>query len=240
MTDPNPFENDLNNWKNLFQDCNINFLIGSGLSSPFFGTLGSIEVWLTKLEEQNTINQDLKAFVKASLYRSYYEVAMRDNIDVYSLKDVSDVLISNPSTKEDKLANTYNGYKTFLRTLNQILYNRRSNTVNKQINLFTTNIDIFLEKIIEDLDLQFNDGFNGIFKKRFSLSNFKKSFYQKSLQYDNIAEIPVYNLLKIHGSITWRLISDEIQFKGISFLNSINHIISISKLLDIVKLNDAN
>ena len=239
MTDPNPFENDLNNWKNLFQDCNINFLIGSGLSSPFFGTLGSIEVWLTKLEEQNTINQDLKAFVKASLYRSYYEVAMRDNIDVYSLKDVSDVLISNPSTKEDKLANTYNGYKTFLRTLNQILYNRRSNTVNKQINLFTTNIDIFLEKIIEDLDLQFNDGFNGIFKKRFSLSNFKKSFYQKSLQYDNIAEIPVYNLLKIHGSITWRLISDEIQFKGISFLNSINHIISISKLLDIVKLNDA-
>ena len=89
MTDPNPFENDLNNWKNLFQDCNINFLIGSGLSSPFFGTLGSIEVWLTKLEEQKTINPDLKAFVKASLYRSYYEVAMRDNIDVYSLKGLA-------------------------------------------------------------------------------------------------------------------------------------------------------
>ena len=238
MADPNPFENDLNNWKNLFQDCNINFLIGSGLSSPFFGTLGCIEIWLTQLEEKH-INVNLKAFIKASLYRSYYEVAMRDNIDVYNLKDIPESIIDSPSTKEEKLSNTYNSYKIFLRTLNQIIYNRRSNTVNKQTNLFTTNIDIFFEKVIEDLDLQFNDGFNGIFKKRFSLSNFKKSYYQKSLHYDNIAEIPVYNLLKIHGSITWRLINSEIQFKGISFLNSMNHIISKSKLLDIVDMNDS-
>lgn len=238
MTDPNPFENELNNWKNLFQDCNINFLIGSGLSSPFFGTLGSIEVWLTELEEETTISKELKDFVKASIYRSYYEVAMRDNIDVYLMRDISETIIDNPTLKNDKLTNTYNGYRTFLRTLNQILYHRRSNTVNKQINLFTTNIDIFFEKVIEDLDLQFNDGFNGIFKKRFSLSNFKKSFYQKSLQYDNIAEIPVYNLLKIHGSITWRLIDNDIQFKGIAFLNSLNRIVASSGLLDVVKLND--
>lgn len=238
MDNPNPFENELTNWKNLFQDCNINFLIGSGLSNPFFGTLGQIEIWLTKLDENTSIDQDLKDFIKASLYGSYYQVAMKDNVDVYKAKDFEDIIIENPTTKEEKLSNTYKGYKDFLRTLNQILYNRRSNTVNKQVNLFTTNIDIFFEKVIDDLNLHYNDGFNGIFRKRFSLSNFKKSFYQKSLHYDNIAEIPVYNLLKIHGSITWRLVGSEIQFRGIALIKSINELLNESELLDIVKLDN--
>lgn len=237
MNSTNPFESELVNWKNLFQDCNINFLIGSGLSNPFFGTLGQIEVWLTKLEENNSIEQDLKNFIKASLYGSYYQVAMRDNVDIFKAKDLEDIIVENPSTKNELLSNTYKGYKDFLRTLNQILYNRRSNTVNKQVNLFTTNIDIFFEKVIDDLNLHYNDGFNGIFRKRFSLSNFKKSFYQKSLHYDNIAEIPVYNLLKIHGSITWRLVGSEIQFKGIALIKSINELLNDSGLLDIVKLD---
>lgn len=238
MDNTNPFDSELVNWKNLFQDCNINFLIGSGLSNPFFGTLGQIEIWLTKLDENQLIKQDLKDFIKASLYRSYYEVAMKDNIDVYNAKAFEDIVIEKPSTKNEKLSNTYKGYKDFLRTLNQILYNRRSNTVNKQVNLFTTNIDIFFEKVIDDLNLHYNDGFNGIFRKRFSLSNFKKSFYQKSLHYDNIAEIPVYNLLKIHGSITWRLVGSEIQFKGLALINSINKLLRDSELLDIVQLDN--
>jgi hypothetical protein len=238
MDNPNPFENELTNWKNLFQDCNINFLIGSGLSNPFFGTLGQIEIWLTKLDENQLIKEDLKDFVKASLYGSYYHVAMKDNIDVYRAKDLVDIIFEPTLTKEDELSNTYKGYKDFLRTLNQILYNRRSNTVNKQVNLFTTNIDIFFEKVIDDLNLHYNDGFNGIFRKRFSLSNFKKSFYQKSLHYDNIAEIPVYNLLKIHGSITWRLIGSEIQFKGMSLIKSINELLIGSELLDIISLDN--
>lgn len=238
MENPNPFENELTNWKNLFQDCNINFLIGSGLSNPFFGTLGQIEIWLTKLDENQLIKEDLKDFVKASLYGSYYQVAMKDNIDVYRAKDLEDIIFEPALTKEDELSNTYKGYKDFLRTLNQILYNRRSNTVNKQVNLFTTNIDIFFEKVIDDLNLHYNDGFNGIFRKRFSLSNFKKSFYQKSLHYDNIAEIPVYNLLKIHGSITWRLIGSEIQFKGMSLIKSINELLIDSELLDIISLDN--
>lgn len=234
----NPFENELSNWKNLFQDCNINFLIGSGLSSPFFGTLGNIEIWLTELDENNSIDNDLKEFIKASLYGSYFRIAMKDNIDLYKAKDIEDNLFDKPNTKDEKLSNTYKGYKDFLRTINQILYNRRSNTVNKQVNLFTTNIDIFFEKVIDDLDLNFNDGFNGIFRKRFSLSNFKKSYYQKSSHYDNIAEIPVYNLLKIHGSITWRLIGSELQFRGISLVKTINELIDDSELLDIVELDN--
>jgi hypothetical protein len=87
------------------------------------------------------------------------------------------------------------------------------------------------------MDLMGFSKFNGIFKKRFSLRNFKKSFYQKSLHYDNIAEIPVYNLLKIHGSVTWGLINSEIQFIGLSRIRTLNKIIASSELLDIVELD---
>jgi hypothetical protein len=114
MDDTNPFENYLKNWKNLFQDCNINFLIGSGLSNPFFGTLGNIEIWLSDLEENLDIKQNLKTFIKASLYGSYYKVAMRDNFDVFMAKDISDEIIEVPRTKAEKLTNTYIGYRIFL------------------------------------------------------------------------------------------------------------------------------
>src|SRR5690606_10966398 len=86
------------------------------------------------------------------------------------------------------------------------------------------------------LDLHFNDGFNGIFKKKFSLSNFKKSFYQKSLQYDNISEIPVFNLLKVHGSVTWKMKSENIQFSCLEILKNIVKLINKEEL-EFIEIN---
>jgi hypothetical protein len=234
----NPFDEKLKTWQNMIQDCNLNFLIGSGLSNPFFGTLGNIEIWLTELENDNLLKPDLREYIKASLYASYFVVAMQKNIMLYDSASIKDELTSAPKNDIEKLQNTYKGYKDFLRLINQIVYQRRSNTVNKQTNLFTTNIDIFLEKVIEDLNLHYNDGFNGVFKKTFSLSNFKKSFYQKSLHYDNIAEIPVYNLLKIHGSITWKLESNQLMFNNIATIYSIEEEYSKIDFLDIIKLDN--
>ncbi|WP_185216520.1 MULTISPECIES: SIR2 family protein [unclassified Chryseobacterium] len=234
----NPFEEKIKIWQNIVQDCNLNFLIGSGLSNPFFGTLGNIEIWLTELENDTSLKADLREYIKASLYASYFVVAMQKNIMLYDAASIKDELISAPKNDTEKLQNTYKGYKDFLRLINQIVYLRRSNTVNKQTNLFTTNIDIFLEKVIEDLNLHYNDGFNGVFKKTFSLSNFKKSFYQKSLHYDNIAEIPVYNLLKIHGSITWKLQDNQLMFNDIDTIYSIEEEYNKIKFLDIIKLDN--
>lgn len=240
-------ENNKNHIKFVFQDCNINFLIGSGLSTPFFGTLGKIEEWLTNLEEAKDlpISDEQYKFIKASLYNAYFEVAMQGNLDILNFDDeVTEYLeIDDTDTPEEKntkkLNNTFLSYKDFLNTLNHILYERRSNTVSKQVNLFTTNIDIFLEKTLEHLDLHFNDGFNGIFKKKFSLSNFKKSFYQKSLHYDNISEIPVFNLLKVHGSVTWKMISENVQFSRLVTLKKIVDLIEDEELkfIEIIKLN---
>ncbi|WP_312297862.1 SIR2 family protein [Chryseobacterium sp.] len=235
---PNPYNEKLKTWQNIIQDCNVNFLIGSGLSNPFFGTLGNIEIWLTELENDTSLKADLRDYIKASLYASYFVVAMQKNIVLHNITSIKDELVSVPNNDIEKLQNTYKGYKDFLRVINQIIYQRRSNTVNKQTNLFTTNIDIFLEKVIEDLNLHFNDGFSGVFKRTFSLSNFKKSFYQKSLQYDNIAEIPVYNLLKIHGSITWKLEGNQLMFNDIDTIYSIEEEYNKIKFLDIIKLDN--
>lgn len=241
-------ENNKNHIKFVFQDCNINFLIGLGLSTPFFGTLGKIEEWLTDLEEAKDllIDDEQYKFIKASLYNAYFEVAMQGNLDILYFDDeVTEYLeIDSTDTPEDKnfkkLNNSFLSYKDFLNTLNHILYERRSNTVSKQVNLFTTNIDIFLEKTLEHLDLHFNDGFNGIFKKKFSLSNFKKSFYQKSLQYDNISEIPVFNLLKVHGSVTWKMISENIQFSRLGYVKRIAELKDKGEcdFIEIIKLNN--
>lgn len=241
-------ENNKNHIKFVFQDCNINFLIGSGLSTPFFGTLGKIEEWLTELEEAKglSISDEQYMFIKASLYNAYFEVAMQGNLDILNFDDeVTEYLeIDDTDTPDEKnskkLNNTFLSYKYFLNTLNHILYGRRSNTVSKQVNLFTTNIDIFLEKMLEHLDLHFNDGFNGVFKKKFSLSNFKKSFYQKSLQYDNISEIPVFNLLKVHGSVTWKMISKNIQFSKLEYVKRIVKLKEQGEFefIEIIKLNN--
>src|SRR5690606_20142457 len=188
----------------------------------------------------------------------YFEVAMQGNIDILNFgtevteyleytqeeKNLSDeeeeVRVELQESKQLKdLNNTFLSYKNFLNTLNHILYERRSNTVSKQVNLFTTNIDIFLEKTLEYLDLHFNDGFNGIFKKKFSLSNFKKSFYQKSLQYDNISEIPVFNLLKVHGSVTWKMISDNIHFSRLGYVRRISKL-KQKEEFEIIKINSLN
>jgi len=109
--------------------------------------------------------------------------------------------------------------------MNSILLKRKVTLLSKEINLFTTNIDIFLDKALEDLSLEYNDGFNGRFRPTFSLSNFKTSRFKKSLHFDKTAELPVFNLLKLHGSLSW-----EIRDGSVTFSIDLNHVKEVEKL----------
>lgn len=209
----------LDSVKNIIESCNINFLVGSGLSVPFFETLGKIEVWLTELECEKGLTSDMRKYVRGCLYKRYLDAAMKKNNDIYYFDGTIKDYVNNATSNKDKLNNTYKSYKEFLTIINHILYLRGRNTLPKQVNIFTSNIDVFFEKTIENLSLNFNDGFSGIFTKKFSLSNFKRSFYQKSLHYDNISEMPVFNLLKIHGSLTWELSKNTIIFTHLRTLD---------------------
>lgn len=186
--------------KNTIQDCNINFLIGSGLSRPFLPTLGNIENLLTELESRDDISPENKKLIRASLYKKYFDEVIISNTKVHRLhSDCSDV---------------QKNYEEFLKTLNSILLSRKITLLSKEINLFTTNIDLFFEIALENLGLEYNDGFNGRFRPKFSLSNFKKSHFKKSLHYDNTAELPTFNLLKPHGSLSWAIEGKDLVFSS--------------------------
>ena len=195
--------------KDIIQDCNINFLIGSGLSCPFLKTLGSIEVLLTEVESAR-LSEDKKKLIRASLYKRFFDDVIAKNPDILSGATGAKAVLDC--------------YKAFLTIWNSILLRRKSTILSKEVNLFTTNIDIFLEKALEDLNLEFNDGFNGRFKPSFSLSNFKKSRFKRSLHYDNIAEIPVFNLLKLHGCLSWEIEGSD----RIAFSHNLDHVKSVA------------
>lgn len=197
--------------KDTIQDCNINFLIGSGLSSPYLKPLGNIEILLTKLEEQE-ISDVEKKVIRASLYKKFFEDAIFKNSKILEPDIDVEVVLKH--------------YHNFLKSVNSILLRRKSTILSKEVNLFTTNFDIFLEKALEDTALEFNDGFNGRFLPQFNLTNFKKSRFKKSLHYDNISEIPVFNLLKLHGSLSWELIDRSGNYE-IVFSCDLKHLANI-------------
>ena len=210
--------------KDTIQDCNINFLIGSGLSFPFLKTLGNIEALLTELEKKSVPN-DKKKLIKASLYKAYFDGVIAKNLQIVDESEAANTVLA--------------GYQNFLHIWNSILLRRKSTILGKEVNIFTTNVDVFLEKALEDLGLEYNDGFNGRFKPSFSLSNFKKSRFKRSLHYDNIAEMPVFNLLKLHGSLCWELDkNDEITFSPI--LTCVRATVSTTAMIEIVRHTQRN
>ena len=183
------------NLKDFIQSANINFLIGSGLSRPYLETLGNIETNLYLLQEYKDLSEKVKDIVRASIYREYFYKVMLPN-KIMGDEDLYDEVIKN--------------YQRFITLWNGIVHNRCGNIRSKQINIFSTNIDLFVEKAAELCGVELIDGFQGSIKPIFKESNFQKTIMKNSVHFQNVSELPVFNLLKIHGSINWRVNNDEI------------------------------
>lgn len=176
--------------KYFIQSANINFMIGSGASRPYLVTLGSTEMWLTQLYEDMKTHSELEyKVVEASIYKAFYENVIAPNkFDSYRNTDYS---------------TTTKNYKEFLIIWNNLLNKRYSRILNKQVNLFTTNVDLMIEDAASGMGIELNDGFRGSVKAVYDETNFMKSVSQTSLHFQHTSEIPVFNLFKIHGSINW-------------------------------------
>ena len=98
-----------------------------------------------------------------------------------------------------------NNYKDFICVWNSIMHNRCGNLRSKQLNVFSTNIDMFFERAADSSGVEFVDGFQGSVTQIFSETNFQKIVMRNSLHFHNVTELPVFNLLKIHGSVNWRV-----------------------------------
>ena len=171
------------------QSANINFMIGSGASRPYLATLGSIETWLTQLADDRKSEKAEYIVVEASIYKAFYETVIKPN------HLISDLDVNYTETK--------NNYKTFLAAWNGIMNKRNSRIHNKQVNLFTTNVDLMFEHSSTGMGIELNDGFQGSVEQLYDESNFMKSVNKTSLHFQYVSEIPVFNLMKVHGSINW-------------------------------------
>lgn len=183
----------------VIQSSNINFLFGAGTSTPFLPLLGNIEKLLNEAKDETE---------REKQYKEYFSKVMLPNIKV--LEETF------TSTEYEQ---TKKNYDEFFLALSEVVLQRKSTILSKQVNLFTTNIDILMETSLERLLIEYNDGFSGKFNPTFSSAHFKKSIQQRSLHFDHISEIPVFNIIKIHGSLTWKQSNDKI-----TFAHSLNHI----------------
>lgn len=206
---------DANDLKNFIQSANINFLIGSGLSMPYLTTLGGIEKNLESLSMRVDLSQEESELIKASIFREYFTKVMLPNLNIHD---------------QDKYDMVMNNYKDFIATWNSIVHNRCGNLRSKQLNVFSTNIDMFFERAADSSGVEFVDGFQGSVTQIFSETNFQKIVMRNSLHFHNVTELPVFNLLKIHGSVNWRVEKGKIV--NDSRLEQVSHISELLKRLE--------
>lgn len=178
-------EKNIQELSEVIQSANLNILLGSGVSMPFLPVLGNIEQELNKAKNDSE---------REKLYKQYLTGVMLPNKKI----------IGNELSGDTNYQTTKKSYEKFFYALSEMILRRKTSILSKQINIFTTNIDVIIETVLEELQLEYNDGFSGKFNPIFNLANFKKSINQRSLHFDHISEIPVFNIVKIHGSLTWK------------------------------------
>lgn len=168
------------------QSGHLNFLFGSGVSTPFLPLLGDIETRLNAAADENE---------REPIYKEYFSGVMLPNKRL-----VCETLAGD---EKDRCDETLKYYAEFFGELTRAVVRRKSSILSKQVNLFTTNVDVLIEYSLERLQIDYNDGFCGRINPTFGLGNYKKAVHQRSLHYDHVTEIPVFNVIKIHGSTTW-------------------------------------
>lgn len=203
---------DYDNVKKVIESCHLNFLIGSGASKPFLGTLGTIEKLLTDLSK-STISEDSKIIIDASIKKHYWDIAIKGNLEIYNKGNTT-------------LDATKKGYYDFYTSLNTILNKRKTNLISKQANVFTTNMDLFNEDALEMCSYTYNDGFSGRLNPLFGTENFNNSIRKTSSHFEYQSELPLFNLFKLHGSVNWLLdIDEKIKYdNNLEILNGIKNV----------------
>ena len=209
--------------RKIIQSTNINFLIGSGCSYPAIKVLGDIE---NRINEFRVKGDNDKA-----------EKLLHDFL-VPFLDNTKQLLNDNITLLVDVISN----YKNFLKTINEILFNRKNNIIPSQAIIFSTNYDMFIEyamgECIETSLLC--DGFKRTSSINneyyFSPSEYFNMIYNTGNLYKYKVEIPLINLIKLHGSLNWN-IKDKKIIQDLSYLDEAEKLKNSKSIIDIKKFN---
>lgn len=182
-----------------FQSAHINFLIGSGASLPAIPLAGDLEQEIANLAETG---QENKARLKLYNFLANIQKPMNK-------------LINGKSDMDNEETLKY--YEDYLGVIETILTERRTNLLPKQATIFTTNYDLFIEKAsVNHPVLKLNDGFSRVpsldNRMEYSSRNFFSTTYNAGNVYGYKVEIPCVNLIKLHGSLSWKKDKGDILF----------------------------
>lgn len=170
------------------------FLFGSGTSSPGMPLMSKFQ------NKKDGINGLMREIIKRNNF--LIGAKMKEKL----------------SEKESEaIFDTLSTYKKFIEILLDVIGDVNSRERHKNINIFTTNYDLFIEKAVDDIygsgstaPFIFNDGARGYFKRLLDNSNFDTTTAYKG-RFDNyINELPSINLAKIHGSVNWTKQSEDV------------------------------
>lgn len=178
----------------------INFLIGSGASMPAIKLAGDIEAKINeKLRLGHTDEANLLAL-------SFIEELEEQHVEL------------TLGAETDPTKETFGNYIRFLKTVDQLLFERKNILLPRQATVFTTNYDLFVEHASTHVpSLILSDGFdrtaplNGNYP--LSPERFFDRVYRSGGVFGRQAEMPSVNLIKLHGSLNWKIANGAITSK---------------------------
>ena len=193
---------------------NVNFLIGSGCSVGAIGTMG--EYWEDAWKEKNLNEDGTEKSSTCCKEKEYCEACQKrgNELLVIDVKKVSKELL------EGKLEENFvtKNYNFFISEVVNLMNRMNSRQNPKNINIFTTNYDLFIEDALDKVSktetFVINDGARGYFKRILDSSNFNRTVSYRGPSNNYIDEIPSISLIKPHGSVNWEKVeSDNIEIK---------------------------
>lgn len=199
---------------------NINFLFGAGTSSDAIPTMGQMH---KELKENISKNKKIDAEVK-TLFENLNDTNLESILGVlYSQKSYLDGLKNKDAKQYEAVSKLIEIIESFMFSQINIdlnldkvkeslttykMFYQKTTLRNKdlsRVNVFTTNNDLLNEKALDDLNINFNNGFGGGLEKVFNPARFNYTYSRKvdaNLEKFEPLENMVY-LYKLHGSISW-------------------------------------
>ncbi len=121
--------------------------------------------------------------------------------------------------KRDKIDPVSGIYISFIHEVINLMNRMNSRQNPRNINIFTTNYDLFIENALDEVSktetFVINDGARGYFKRVLDSSNFNRTVSYRGPFNNFVDEIPSISLIKPHGSVNWeRTENDEIEIKS--------------------------
>lgn len=212
----------MTNYNNFLDEINgksINFLIGSGASVGVVPTLWMKSI--SKSFEELLTAPEYTDDQRTVLYYIWFNLWIR----------------KTSILEPDNTSSVFQDYNNFISNV-IIVSNCEGFDKPKRINLFTTNYDTLFELTFDQLASQnrltfFNDGSRGFIKKYVSAENFYMIASHSGISDGFQRNIPTINLVKMHGSITWkksdRLI--EMTLQNELFIDIIKNVEEINQII---------